>query len=128
MVTTSFNRADAPTDVKGEGSKEQGVLAQALSGKAMIDEVQASTLGSFAQGGSESLQKGLDASAKDMNANLEKEGKLPERSSDLDNATSSDKNANIQAMMANEKASSDMGDMADVAMDNALQNVEKKEE
>ncbi len=121
MVTTSFNRADAPTDVKAEGSKEQGVLAQAISGKAMIDEVQASTFGSIAQGGSESLQKGLDAGAKDMNADLENKGTLPQRSSELSDATPGDKSANFQAMMASEK------DNADEAMTNTFQHVENNQ-
>ena len=113
-----------PFESKTEGSKENGLLAHALSGQKMVDEVQSDAFKAAADGGSRGLQSLGDTNAKDMNDGLEREGKLPERSADLQDATPGDKSANFQAMMS----TNDNSQRADDAMNNALQNVEKKEE
>lgn len=105
--TTMSRGADAPTDHKNEGPKEQGALAQALSGKAFIAEVNRSTMGSLADGGSRALQNTIGGT-KDMasaNIALEEAGKMPKGQdvANLATATQADKCCNFSEKMSSDK-------------------------
>ena len=112
MSLTTF---DATPQKPEASTKEQNVLAQALTGDVYGNGDNA--LASFAKGGSQALQQTLDRNAKD----LEAQGALPESKNvaNVEDATPADKSADFQTMMAN--------DTANTAMNNALQNVENKE-
>lgn len=114
---------DRPAQSKDQSNEAQNAFAQFLTGEARISESNRSAIGSIAQGASESAQKMLASNAKDMNAGLAEKGHIPhdDKVADLSTATDTDRSAPIQAMMAPDH------DKLNAAMDNALQNVEKKE-
>ena len=123
MVSTSFDRGAPVQDNKPDQGKEgaQNAIAQALTGKVFMSEIQKNFGASMAHGGSVALETAIGGQ-KDMmaeNHKLEEEGKLPEQQRVLDaqQANKDDRSANIAVMMTSEKPS------ADAALDNTLKNV-----
>lgn len=104
MTVPTSDRSATPKD---QANEAQGALAQALTGKAFIAEVDKHFASAVAQGGSDSLRSML-GNGKDFNHEnklLEEQGALPEgnKVAKLDDVSKTDKSAPIAAMMTQDK-------------------------